>query len=168
MLPFCLKQWGYMLNLTVLENGRILSWAVQRTSRALFQRPVIAVKDWQVVLTFINFIYHLHFAMMSYYIPEKVNKRGIKSSVCILTCVSNFPYVFLSPLLFQFSLGRKTFVLWGLLAVTPFGCFVPDLGNDTRINSLIMKRIAPGQMVQQDCKQSFPLNEWIRGRKYIT
>lgn len=154
------------------KNGRILSCAVHRTRRTLFSKTSNTSEDWQLVLTFINFIYDTYFALMSYYIPEKLKKGNQIISLHFSVCF-HFPLCVFEPLLvlltLQFSLGRKTFVLWGLpLTVAPFGCFVPDLGNDTRINSLIMKRTAPRQMGQQDCKQSFPLNEWICGRKYIT
>lgn len=62
----------------------------------------------------------------------------------------------------QPSAGVKTFFLRGLpLTVSPFCRSAPDWGNDTRVNSLLMKGIAAEQMVQQDCKQSFPPKEWI-------
>lgn len=62
----------------------------------------------------------------------------------------------------QLSAAVETFILRGLpLTVTPFCRSAPDWGNDTRVNSLLMKGIAAEQMVQQDCKQSFPPKEWI-------
>lgn len=98
---------------------------------------------------------------------------SMRYALCIMYCGSSFSYVFRSLLLFlltlQSSAGIETFILRGLpLTVTPFCRFVPDWGNDTRVNSLLMKETAAEQMVQQDCKQSFPTKEWIRGSKYIT
>lgn len=83
----------------------------------------------------------------------------------LLVCVVH--YVF--QLLICLSEPFAFFILRGLpLTVTPFCHFVPDWGNDTRVNSLLMKGVAAEQMVQQECKQSFPTKEWIRGSKYIT
>lgn len=76
--------------------------------------------------------------------------------------------ILLEPIAFFSVVEAERHVLGRLpLTVTPFGCFLPDLKYDTWVNSLLMKVIEPEQMVKQDCKQSFPLNEGICGRKYI-
>lgn len=98
----------------------------------------------------------------------KKKKKSIESFVCIMYFNMWFQLLIClwSLLLFlltlQPSAAVETFILRGLpLSVTPFCRSAPDWGNDTRVNSLLMKGIAAEQMVQQDCKQSFPPKEWI-------